>query len=163
MPPTTPAQRANARPRTGPRPRKKSSGGIGPLFYIMGAIVLAVIVTAVIVTSGQAPPVTTSTRTQPGPPEYKSVKVNTKWPQATPWHGLEVGISRAQVLSMFGKPNIEEVNFALGHERLEFHDDPTRAGIFGGTGGTMLTVFIDNETQKVLFFIPPGGKVQTIR
>ncbi|MHB1158007.1 MAG: hypothetical protein ACYC26_14365 [Phycisphaerales bacterium] len=159
MPPLTPAQRANARPR----PRKKSSGGIGPLFYIMGAIVLAVIVTAVIVTSGQAPPAATSTRTEPGPIEYRSVKVNTKWPKATPWHGLEVGISRAQVLSLFGKPNIEEVNFALGHERLEFHDDPTRAGIFGGTGGTMLTVFIDNETQKVLFFIPPGGKVQTIR
>ena len=123
------------------------------------------IVVAVLVNSGNKPqPKKLATGPKSSPRViYRSVPVKTKWPEARPWHGLKVGMSRARVLAMFGKPTIEEVNFALGHERLEFHNDPTRAGIFGGSGGSMLTVFIDNKTQKVIFFIPPGGKIKTIR
>jgi hypothetical protein len=137
---------------------------MGVLFAIMAAIVVAVIATAIIVGPGGQEQ-TPAANQQPAATNYVSVKTGkrTDWPEAEPWQGLTVGMNRQQVTDLFGQPNAQTVQASKSLEVMEFHNNPERAGIFGTSGGVRLTVYIDTDTGKVVYFTPPKTAEQAIR
>jgi len=157
------AQRSHRTNRNS-RSRQAASGGIGVLFAIMAAVVVAVIATAFVVGAGDDEPA-------PGPdqpaasPEYvvKETTKRTDWPEVEPWQGLRLGMARGAVIAKFGEPNARTVMKYKSLETLEFHNSPDRVGMFGDAGGVRLTVYIDTDTNKVVYFTPPKTAEQTYR
>jgi len=151
--------------QTTTRARKSAAGGgLGVLFGIMAAIVVAVIAVAFLVTGGSdkpaagpdQPAVTDNTISKPS-------RKRTDWPDVEPWNGISVGMDRSQIIDKLGPPNAQNVAAYKSEERLEYYNNAERAGIFGDTGGVKLTIYIDTDTNKVVYFVPPKSAEQVIR
>ena len=152
--PTTPE-----RPRPASRRRSAGNGGIGPLFGIMAAIVVAVIIVAFLAAGGGKPEPGNDQHGMANTQVQKSGK-KTDWDPVEPWHGVAVGMTRQAILDRFGEPNIRDKRGYRGYEILEFYDNPELAGIIGNAGGTRLSVYIDLDTDRVVYFVPPKSAEQ---
>lgn len=138
--------------------RKKQSSGLGPIFFIMAGIVLAVIVGGFAVGAGLF-----SGKEEPkAQPQRVDVMVDSnpksRWAGKVvpPWNGIAQGMTKSQVIAKLGSPQVFEGVYHHGYEKLEYFDDPDRGYILTDAGGARLTVFCDVEPpNKVLYFIPP--------
>ena len=158
------ARRSSPRGKSSRAGSTSSGVGMGTLFGIMAAIVVAVIGVGVVVGMGDSKEAKVTSQNS-GQTQYKSVKSGkrTDWPDVEPWQGLTVGMDRQAVLDKFGQPNAHNVMSYKSLETMEFHNNPDRAGIFGTGGGVRLTVYIDTDTRKVVYFTPPKTAEQAIR
>ncbi len=147
--------------------KRKSSNGLGPLFWIMSAVVLAVIVVGFIWLGPKLSAGDHAGADANRPVVYESVSRKDKpFPDVEPWTGeigdkrgtVRQGMTRAELIAQFGRPEVTNTDFnrtTAGVDELEYYDEATSAGIMQAMGGRRLTVKIELSTDKVVWFMPP--------
>jgi len=148
------------------RRRRRSSGGLGPLFWIMAGVVLVVIVAGFIFMGPVGSGGNEASQTSDTPREISVSRKNKPFPDVQPWTGtiggqhgtVRQGMTRSEIVQQFGRAQIRRTDNSrttAGVDIWEYYDDPEKAGILRSGGGRRLIVKIDKGSDKVVWFMPP--------
>lgn len=138
---------------------------MGPLFFIMAGLVLAVVAGAFVIGGGKGDKPKAQVPQRDGSGGYVSVKRKKVYKPQEPWTGeinrmygtVAQGMSEAQVVAQFKPADVAHLTHSEydGVRTLEFPDAPDQGGAFGTSAGVKLLVKVDMETGKVVWFQPP--------